>query len=89
MQLLDTNGDGHIDINEFLVAIRVSKISNSNRQDAFKFSVDIIPGLVSGQANVLLCIMYICVSVCSQAGVEIFSMESLQIISTQCHTHNP
>ena len=33
MTLLDTNNDGHIDVTEFLVAIRVSKVSNSNRQD--------------------------------------------------------
>ena len=26
MQILDTNGDGHIDMTEFLVAVRVSKI---------------------------------------------------------------
>lgn len=26
MTILDTNGDGHIDMTEFLVAIRVSKI---------------------------------------------------------------
>ena len=33
MKLLDTNNDGHIDVTEFLVAIRVSKVLNSNRQD--------------------------------------------------------
>ena len=30
MQLLDTNGDGHIDVTEFLVAIRVSQTTGSN-----------------------------------------------------------
>ena len=28
MTVLDTNGDGHIDMNEFLVAIRVSRIND-------------------------------------------------------------
>ena len=31
MTLLDTNNDGHIDVTEFLVAIRVSKVSYSNK----------------------------------------------------------
>ena len=30
MTLLDTNNDGHIDVTEFLVAIRVSIDKNSN-----------------------------------------------------------
>ena len=30
MSLLDTNNDGHIDVTEFLVAIRVSQTPDSN-----------------------------------------------------------